>query len=93
LMSSVYHYSDKSDNHSGTLTLALKQTLNGKIILDGSYTEFIDSDSGNDFSMRPVSENYTMIKIDIPFFTQLRVFFGKNYFTDLETVEHLYGSL
>lgn len=93
LFSAIYKFMSSVVNQSGTLTMRLKQTGDGITILTGICSQIVEIEENDDSKLVPVSEPYTLHRIQLPLRIQIRTLIGRTFYSSYEEVLKIYGRL
>jgi hypothetical protein len=88
--SAYYYHKDQRSPDSGTFTFRLKSSKDGEAVLNGVYTEVMDRE--HVFNPKPVSQEATLHRIDLPLSIQLKAIFRKTYFDDYKQAQQFLDS-
>ena len=88
---SLYYRLKTSDGtQTGTITLMLRQTSGGIIMLGGQYHQYVEKDN-DEGRLEIVNEAYQLYKVDLSLKAQIRPFWGKTYFSNVKEIEQFYN--
>lgn len=84
-MASAYFYHDEKNAYaSGTMTFRQSSTDYGPPVLVGVYTQIIDREGE---TKGPLMEPYNLVRIQLPYWQQLKRLVGRTYFENYDDIE------